>query len=327
MSGFQRTHTRVTLFGAGLGLSTLLGACAGEDAGPRPEPTYCRAIEPLSDVPDPGSRLADCSALDGLELYLFDDFEPGTSRTGWYVNNDRTAEQEPIPDTDPVPTTQIPGGRCRGYESDDPPMLCRDAEAGRGECDEVAALGSERAVHVRSGFLTNDGGVFGRNLPKVGCLAPDPEAPDTLCPYRPGPPNVGPCSTGEAPSPPLRGCNAAQDFSDWDGVVLWARKAPGSYTGVRFRLSDVNTDEASCVCNPFTDQNDTSDGCDKFGSFFNLETDFRAFLLPFREMQQGGWGMSTSGLDTRELLSIGIEFGRGSWDIWIDDIGLYRSKR
>lgn len=313
-------------FGAVLSVLVLGAGCGGEDAGPRPEPNYCRAIEPLSDVADPGSRPADCSALDGLEIFLLDDFEPGSARTGWYVNNDRTAEQEPRPDTDPVPTTAISGGRCRAYESEDPPMVCRDPEAKRGECDEAADLASERAVHIRSGFLSSDGGVFGRNLPKEGCVVPDPDDPDTLCPYRPGPPAIGPCSFGEAPSPPLKGCNGAQDFSDWDGVVFWARKAPGSSTGVRVRLSDVNTDEAACVCNPFTDQNDTSDGCDKFGSFINLERDFRAFLVPFREMQQGGWGKSAAGLDTSELMSIGIEFGRGAWDIWIDDIGLYRSK-
>lgn len=314
------------VFGAALAGLALAGGCGGEDAGPRPEPNYCRAIEPLSDTPDPGSRPADCSALDGLEIFLFDDFEPGSARTGWYINNDRTAEMDPLPDTDPVPTTAIPGGRCRGYESDELPRICRDPRAKRGECDEVAELGSERAVHIRSGLLTNNGGVFGRNLPKEDCVVPDADDPETLCPYRAGPPEVGPCSFGEAPSPPLKGCEAEQDFRDWDGVVLWARKAPGSSTGVRVRLSDVNTDEASCVCNPFTDQNDTSDGCDKFGSFINLETDFRAFLVPFREMQQGGWGLSTAGLDTSELMSVGIEFGRGAWDIWIDDIGLYRSK-
>jgi len=314
-------------FGAVLAGLVLSVACGGEDAGPRPEPTYCRAIEPLSDVADPGSRAADCSVLDGLEIFLLDDFEPGTSRTGWYINNDRTAEQEPAPEIDPIPTEPIPGGRCRGYESADPPMRCRDPEAKRGECDEVAELASDHAVHIRSGFLSNDGGVFGRTLPREGCLAPDEDDPSTLCPYRPGPPEVGPCSFGEAHSPPLKGCNAAQDFSDWDGVVFWARKAPGSYTGVRVRMSDVNTDESSCVCNSFTDQNDTSDGCDKFGSYVNLETDFRAFLVPFREMQQEGWGLSMPQLDTSELLSVGVGYGRGSWDIGFDDMGFYRSKR
>jgi len=313
--------------GAVLAALVLSAGCGGEDAGPRPEPTLCRAIEPLSDVVDPGSRPADCSALDGLEIFLLDDFEPGTSRSGWYINNDRTAEMDPRPEIDPVPTASIPGGRCLGFESDDPPRRCRDPETKRGGCDEVVDLASERAIRIRSGFLSADGGVFGRNLPREGCVVPDPDDPGTLCPYRPGPPEVGPCSFGEAHSPPLKGCNAQQDFSDWDGVVLWARKAPGSSTGIRVRVSDVSTDDHACICNSFTDQNDTSDGCDKFGTYLNLETDFRAFLVPFREMQQAGWGLSTPSLDTSELMSVGIEFGRGAWDIWIDDMGFYRSTR
>ena len=301
--------------------------CGGDDSEPRPAPNYCAAIKPLSDTPDPGSGPVDCSVLDGLELYILDDFEPGSASSGWYINNDRTALMEPLPDTDPIPTTEIPGGRCLDFESDDPPTVCNEPGDERGSCDREADLRSLRAVRVRSGFLSANGGVFGRNLPREGCIPPDEDDPETLCPYLPGPPEVGPCSTGQAPSPPLLGCNAALDFGDWDGVLFWARKAPGSYSGVRVRLSDESTDEASCVCNPFTDQNDTSDGCDKFGQSITLAIDFKAYIIPFRDMQQGGWGMSSPGLDTSELMSFGIEFGRGAWDMWIDDIAFYRSKR
>lgn len=327
MSGFKKACSRAPWFIVSAFGASLAGGCGGEDAGPRPEPQYCRDIEPVSDVPDPGSRPADCSVLDGLELFMLDDFEPGSARTGWYINNDRTALMQPPPETDPIPATEIPGGRCLGYESEDAPTLCRDPEAKRGDCDEAVDLSSRYAIHIRSGFLSTNGGVLGRNFPRTGCITPNMGDPDTICPYRPGPPEVGPCSTGEAPTPPFKGCNAEYDFSDWDGVVVWARKVPGSYTGLRARFSDVRTDEASCVCNPYTDQNDTSDGCDKFGSYFNLETDFKAFKLPFKEMQQGGWGLSSPGLDKSELMSFGLEFGRGRWDMWIDDIALYRSKR
>lgn len=306
--------------------AALVSGCGGTDKGDRPDPVLCRPIEDLSDFDDPGSGPVDCSVLDGLELYILDDFEPGSARTGWYINNDRTALMDPMPDTDPMPSSQIPRGRCIGFESDDPATICSDPSTPRGECEQEADLTSQRALHIRSGFLTSNGGVMGRNFPRVGCIAPDPDDEDTLCPYRPGPPEIGPCSVGEGPSPPLLGCNAALDFSDWDGVLVWARKAPGSYTNVRLRFSDVRTDEASCVCNPFTNQNDTADGCDKFGAFISLDSDFHAFLVPFRDMQQGGWGLSSPGLDTSELMSFGIEFGRGAWDMWIDDIALYRSR-
>ena len=305
----------------------LVGGCGGENAGPRPEPAACGEIRSVSDTPDPGSGPADCAALDGLELYMIDDFEPGSSRTGWYVDNDRTALQSPLPQTDPFPTSEVPGGRCVGYDSDNPAMICSDPTTPRGRCERVADLASQRAVHIRTGFLSRDGGKIGKNFAKVGCLKPDADDPETLCPYRGGPPETGPCSTAEPPSPPLKGCRAALDFSDWDGVVVWARKAPGSFTNVRVRFSDVRTDEAACVCNPYTDQNDTSDGCDKFGTYISLDTDFQPFFLPFDEMQQGGWGLCSPGLDTSELLSVGVEYGRGVWDIWIDDIAFYRSIR
>ncbi len=313
--------------GLAFALANLCVACGGEDAGPRPAPNYCREIEPLSDTPDFGSGPVDCTALAGLELYILDDWEPGSSRTGWYINNDRTALQQPPPETDPVPSSAIPGGRCLGAKSKNAPKVCSDPTTPRGECERTADLASQRALHIRSGFLSNNGGVLGRNLPKEGCLVPDESDPDTLCPYRAGPPEVGPCSTAEAPSPPLRGCKGALDFSDWDGILVWARKAPGSYTSIRVRVSDVNTDEGSCVCNPYTSQNDTSDGCDKFGAYISLTNDFEPLLIPFEEMQQGGWGKSSPGLDRGELMSVGLEYGRGAWDIWIDDIAFYRSPR
>src|SRR5690606_13254587 len=101
----------------------LVGGCGGENAGPRPEPAACGEIRSVSDTPDPGSGPADCAVLDGLELYMIDDFEPGSSRTGWYVDNDRTALQSPLPQTDPFPTSEVPGGRCVGYDSDNPAMI------------------------------------------------------------------------------------------------------------------------------------------------------------------------------------------------------------
>jgi hypothetical protein len=95
---------------------------------------------------------------------------------------------------------------------------------------------------------------------------------------------------------------------------------------VRVRASDERTDDKACICNPFTNQNDPSDGCDKFGRYIELSDTWRAYRVPFAEMQQGGWGLKSSGLDSSNLFEIVIEYGRSSWDIWIDDIGLYRRR-
>jgi hypothetical protein len=152
----------------------------------------------------------------------------------------------------------------------------------------------------------------------------DAEAP--ACGFDPGPPEVGPCSIGLGPSKPQHGCHGVNDFSDWDGVVVWARVGPGSSTNLRVRVSDERTDEKACICSGYTNQNDTSNGCDKFGKFFIADAAFRAYLLPFSEMQQGGWGLKSPGLDLSNLFEIVVEYGRGAWDVWIDDIAFYRRR-
>lgn len=300
-----------------------LVACGGEE-GKRPEPEpLCRPLLPLSDQPDPGSGPVDCNALDGLELYLIDSFEPGVARTGWYINNDRSALSDPLPDTDPVPATAIPGGRCVGaVPTAAAATVCDRPDVPRGQCTEPYRAESQFALHIRTGNLTRDGGVFGRNLSKT--CSPVNETP--ICTLRPGPPEIGACSTGMGPSPPRHGCRAAEDTSDWDGIVLWGRKGPGSQSTVRVRVSDAETDEAGCICNPYTNQNDTSDGCDKFGKHVTLDGNFRAYLVPFDEMQQGGWGRPASGIDRSNLFSVAIEYGRGAWDLWIDEIAFYRRR-
>jgi hypothetical protein len=138
---------------------------------------------------------------------------------------------------------------------------------------------------------------------------------------------VGPCSVGEPPSPPRLGCQPIYDTSDWDGIVFWGRVAPGSETSVRVRASDYLTDDKGCACNPYTSQNDASDGCDKFGVFVPpLTGDFQVRFAPFEEMQQGGWGRASPGLFRNRIFEIAVEYGRGAWDLWVDDIGFYRRR-
>ena len=84
---------------------------------------------------------------------------------------------------------------------------------------------------------------------------------------------------------------------------------------------------AACGSDPGDSDAGPGDGCDKFSSFVGLDGTFRAYLVPFDGMQQGGWGMRSPGLDMSELFSFALEYGRGSWDLWIDDIGFYRRRR
>lgn len=307
---------------AALLASAALAACGGPTDKERPDVDLsCRPLVPLADWEDPGSGPVACNALDGYELYLLDNFEPGEASIAWYTNNDRTALSDPLPDTDPIPSTPIPGGRCMGETpSDDAATLCDDPMVPRGDCTTVARLESRSALHMRTGLLTNNGGQLGRSLP----LTCDPT--QSACGFAAGPPEIGPCSTGQGSTPPTGGCEG-YDLSLWEGVFVWARIGPNSADTIKVRVADKATDDKGCICDPYTNQNDSSSGCDKFSSFVGLDDDFRVYFVPFEEMQQGGWGMRAPRLDTSGLFSFALEFGRGSWDLWIDDVGFYRRRR
>jgi hypothetical protein len=301
-------------------------ACGGNSDKPRPpDPGACRPIVPLVDYPDPWIGTVDCHALDRYEVMLLDDFEPFFVEQAWYTNNDRTAEQDPPADNNEPPhMTLIPGGRCVGVApSANAASLCNISEPTTpvGECPGVVTPEAHGAMHIVTGNLTNNGGQLGQTLARC-----PPLTPDLACDFEPGVPEVGACSIADAPTRGQKGC-VGFDARDWEGIVLWARIGPGSQASVKVRVADRLTDDKGCICNPKTNQNDSSDGCDKWGKFITLDGTFRAYTVPFTELQQGGWGAASPGLDPSDLFSIAIEYGRGAWDLWLDDIGFYRRKR
>jgi hypothetical protein len=309
-------------------LAAFAAACGGATDTPRPEGNAC---VPIPDFEleygfDDGGSAPDCNGLDGYELFPLNLFDVAHGASP-YLNNDRTAMQTPVPDSQGVATTQIPGGRCVGApRSERAPSVCDLAETERGECNGEFSPDSWDALEIKTGNMTGNGGIFGIILPKRDCVLPDQGDPATICPFTPGPPEVGPCSIGEGPSPPLVGCLAQQDFGGWEGVVFWGRVGPGSESAIRVRASDPYTDDKACRCNPYTSQNDASDGCDKFGAYAELDRTFRPVFVRFDEMQQGGWGLPRPSLDTQNILEIAFEYGAGTWDLWLDDVYLFRSR-
>lgn len=312
-------------------------ACGGNDDKPRPpDPGACRPIVPLVDYPDPWLGRVDCGALDGYEVMYLDRFEDNVTTQAWYINNDRTAEQDPPVHTNaPPPVSPIPGGRCVGVRpSANAASVCdiSNPEAEPGTCRAPAvdpeALGPEAfgAIHILTGNLTNNGGQLGQTLARCPAAPPGLQTnPYECAEFAPGSPEQGACSTADAPTSGQKGCTGL-NASAWEGIVFWGRVGPGSQVTVKVRTADKATDDKGCICNPNTNQNDASDGCDKWGRFVTLDQTFRAYMVPFTDLQQGGWGAASPGLDTSDLFSIAIEYGRGAWDLWLDDIGFYRSK-
>jgi hypothetical protein len=310
-------------------------ACGGNDEKPRPpDPGACRPIVPLVDYPDPWIGKVDCNALDGFEVMLLDRFEDNLTSQAWYINNDRTAEQKPPVHTNAPPyISSIPGGRCAGVApSADAARICdlSDPTVLPGNCpaDSEHTLAPEAlsAIHITTGNLTNNGGQLGQTLARCPA-APPPPAPNPYeCKkFAPGSSEKGACSTADAPTRGQLECKGL-NASEWEGIVFWGRVGPGSQVTVKVRAADKATDDKGCVCNPNTNQNDSSDGCDKWGRFVTLDQTFRAYMVPFSDLQQGGWGAASPRLDTGDLFSIAIEYGRGAWDLWLDDIGFYRRK-
>ncbi len=119
------------------------------------------------------------------------------------------------------------------------------------------------------------------------------------------------------------------DATGWDGIVFWAKRGVGSRSTIRLNLSDVNTDEQGGVCQPDTPKNDPTirTGCDKYGGYAIVDEVWRPFVIDFVEMRQGGWGLQTSGLDTAGIYSIIFAYQTGYWDLWIDDVALFRRVR
>jgi hypothetical protein len=129
------------------------------------------------------------------------------------------------------------------------------------------------------------------------------------------------------------------DGSDWDGIAFWARVGAGdgspdrrvdmSRTPVRVEVSDRHTDEKfdegeGPYCDPLHTDDNTEVGCDKFGIAIQLGPDWQFYTLAFDELRQKGWGKQAPYFDVWGIRSMAFQFERGTWDLWIDDVRLYR---
>jgi hypothetical protein len=136
----------------------------------------------------------------------------------------------------------------------------------------------------------------------------------------------------------------ALDASDYEGVAFWGRVGNQSRQSYRVQLTEKHTDESyrgddgaydetgnpvppgvqGSICNPQTALGESDTGCDKFGNYVLNTHDWHFFRLPFSEMRQSGWGRTAEYFDTQGILSIVFSYEVGSWNIWIDDVALYK---
>jgi hypothetical protein len=127
------------------------------------------------------------------------------------------------------------------------------------------------------------------------------------------------------------------DASSWDGVSLWVRLGDASsnhamlvsakdiYTGqVPFSLFK----EMQAYCSTADGMPDAKK-CDPFGLAVLLEPEWRFVTVPFARLQQKGFGVPSplGEFDVSQLLGFELGFSAGDWDVWVDDIALYREPR
>jgi hypothetical protein len=118
----------------------------------------------------------------------------------------------------------------------------------------------------------------------------------------------------------------------WDGVAFWARSAPGTRNVLKVSVPESHTDEkyevnGKPVCYFDSFEDDTTQACDKHGSWVTVTEDWKLYKLPFREMRQAGWGKPAAFFDLSRVTGLGIEYAAGRWDLWFDDIGFYRDSQ
>jgi hypothetical protein len=257
---------------------------------------------------DPGSSSFDCAEDDSYDLLIFDHFEFGAALGTWYANNDicegcqalqdkLKALTNPDPDAGVEDTDTLSDNvdqiseeleKCREYCQNSQFPTIFDKPLPAGKIPDGGRCGSAYAFHLTTIQLTDWGANWGTKL-----------------------------------SPPF-------DGSDFEGISFWARRAPSSRGVVRVEMADMFTDgeyvdeDGNSYCDAHYTDDSTAKGCDRFGGYVTVGTDWQFFLVPFEDMRQAGWGASAPYFDVAGLRTMTFLFPAGTWDIWVDDVAFYK---
>jgi hypothetical protein len=103
------------------------------------------------------------------------------------------------------------------------------------------------------------------------------------------------------------------DASSYKGIAFKAKVGKGS-TSVRVKLPDANTDPEAKIC---------KDCYNDFGKDLTLTTDWKRYVVPFKEMtQEPGWGEQKPALAADKVMAIQFQIKESGadYDLWIDDV-------
>lgn len=122
-----------------------------------------------------------------------------------------------------------------------------------------------------------------------------------------------------------------QDFSEYTGVMYWARKGDTASAAPTLRLivNDVNTHALGGVCDPTAKTGSASmpsNACfDGWMAEKAIPTVWTLVKLPFSVLKQGGFGKAEPAIAKDKIYGLTFQMpNMAAWDFWIDDISFYK---
>jgi len=120
--------------------------------------------------------------------------------------------------------------------------------------------------------------------------------------------------------------DGTRDLSEWEGISFWARRGSSeSGRSLFFSVFDPQTDTSGGLCD--SDSEILAEKCDAYGTGVGLDLEWRHFAIPFSALRQRGFGVATEELLVDEVIGFNWAADKGKWDVWIDDVALYRTPR
>jgi hypothetical protein len=124
------------------------------------------------------------------------------------------------------------------------------------------------------------------------------------------------------------------DASSWDGISLWVRRgSASSVSAILVNMQDEYTSGSACgmlaalePAVPSMPPPPDALKCDPFGLGVGLTDDWRFVKIPFAKAEQKGFGVPSplGKLDAAGLTGVQFVLSPGDWDLWIDDLAIYR---
>jgi endoglucanase len=105
------------------------------------------------------------------------------------------------------------------------------------------------------------------------------------------------------------------DASQYKGVAFWAKKGPGSYGKVRFKVPDISTDGDGGIC---------TDCFNDFGAEITLSESWQHFVFTWRKLRQlPDWGApKPKAIKPDKLFGLQWQINKPGAviDMWVDDV-------